>query len=568
MRRPGCAVARPRAPGSSGWKKAPTTAPRRTSSRCCKGCTHEQAAASGQARLRRPRAPGAARGRGAVRRRPRSRARARAGLRPQARRAQPTRCRARCEGAAAPQRADSRVAQGCRGGRDRRARAQHSLDPAARRARGRQPRRRGQRLALARRARPRQAAGADHGRGARPARRARLPEAPAEERGVALPDAREPRAAQGRPRAPAAHQALGGVANMSAAPELARTLTVTTPGAPARPPAIPGRADPPALARRLSVRLSNEWLPRAAWTISRTGRLGLVGIGLLLAAALFLFSTHLKVAADIEALRADLAAAQSETRTVAADKVADPATALRALPARTDMPAILRQLFNKATQARLAVNTGKYEINATRSSGVVRYQIAFPVTGPYPQIRAFIDATLATMPAVALSDLVLDRKAIADGNVDAQIRMTVYTVATGTIGLPGAGPATAVPGGQASAHASEARPASDRVVAPTRSAALFAQHSWYVLPPAPPPAPSPPPPEPTAPPFPYTFVGSFGPEGDRPVFFLAQGDRVIDARVGDRLDGVYQFESAAGGQLVFVYLPLNIRHTLAAGASQ
>jgi len=355
---------------------------------------------------------------------------------------------------------------------------------------------------------------------------------------------------------------------MSAAPELARTLTVTTPGAPARPPAIPGRADPPALARRLSVRLSNEWLPRAAWTLSRTGRLGLVGIGLLLAAALFLFSTHLKVAADVEALRADLAAAQSEARTVAADKVADPATALRALPARTDMPAILRQLFNKATQARLAVNTGKYEINATRSSGVVRYQIAFPVTGPYPQIRAFIDATLATMPAVALSDLVLDRKAIADGNVDAQIRMTVYTVATGTIGLPGAGPATAVPGGQASAHASEARPASDRVVAPTRSAALFAQHSWYVLPPAPPPAPSPPPPEPTAPPFPYTFVGSFGPEGDRPVFFLAHGDRVIDARVGDRLDGVYQFESAAGGQLVFVYLPLNIRHTLAAGASQ
>ena len=234
---------------------------------------------------------------------------------------------------------------------------------------------------------------------------------------------------------------------MSAAPELARTLTVTTPGAPARLPAIRGRADAPTLARRLSVRLSNEWLPRAAWTISRTGRPGLVGIGLLLAAALFLFSTYLKVAADIEALRADLAAAQSGARTAAADKVADPATAMRALPARTDMPAILRQLFNKATQARLAVDTGKYEINSTRSSGVVRYQIAFPVTGPYPQIRAFVDATLATMPAVALSDLVLDRKAIADGNVEAQIRMTVYTVATGTIGLPGAGPATAAPGG-------------------------------------------------------------------------------------------------------------------------
>ncbi len=61
---------------------------------------------------------------------------------------------------------------------------------------------------------------------------------------------------------------------------------------------------------------------------------------------------------------------------------------------------------------------------------MVRYQIAFPVTGPYPQIRAFIDSTLATMPAVGLSELVLERKSIADVNVEAQLRMTVYTRST------------------------------------------------------------------------------------------------------------------------------------------
>ena len=353
---------------------------------------------------------------------------------------------------------------------------------------------------------------------------------------------------------------------MSAAPKLARV--VTAPVDAERPPATPDRADAPARARRLAVRLSNEWLPRAAWTISRTGRPGLVGIALLLAAALFLFSTHLTVATEVEALRADVAAAQGQARTAAADKVADPGTAMLVLPARNDMPAILRQVFNKATHARLAVDTGKYEINAMGSSGIVRYQIAFPVTGPYPQIRTFIDATLATLPAVALNDLVFDRKLIADGDVDAQIRMTVYTAATGTIRLPGARAATAMPGQQASPPPSELRPASDRVVVPTHAAALFAQHSWYVLPPAPPPAAPPPPPEPTAPAFPYTFIGSFAPEDHPPVFFLAHGDRVIDARVGDRIDGVYQFESAAGGQLVFVYLPLNIRQSLAAGVSQ
>ncbi|HEX9051766.1 MAG TPA: hypothetical protein VF841_14645, partial [Anaeromyxobacter sp.] len=121
---------------------------------------------------------------------------------------------------------------------------------------------------------------------------------------------------------------------------------------------------------------------------------------------------------------------------------------------------------------------------------------------------------------------------------------------------------------RAAPRPAEARTAPDRVVAPTNASALFAQHSWYVLPPAPLPPPPPPPPEPTAPPFPYTFLGSFAPKGELPVFFLARGDRLIDARVGDRLDGVYQLESAAGGQLVFVYIPLDVRQTLAAGASK
>lgn len=117
----------------------------------------------------------------------------------------------------------------------------------------------------------------------------------------------------------------------------------------------------------------------------------------------------------------------------------------------------------------------------------------------------------------------------------------------------------------------EAHPASDRVVAPRHAAALFAQHSWVVVKPAsmPKPAPPPPPPpEPTAPPLPYTFVGSLTREGHPPVFFLANGARVIDAHVGDRLDGIYQLESAAGGQLVFVYLPLNIRQNLPAGVAK
>jgi len=364
-------------------------------------------------------------------------------------------------------------------------------------------------------------------------------------------------------------------------------------GVAAGPLAKPGPADSPVLARRLGLRLHGEWLPRVAWSVNRTGRLGLLGIALLVAAALFYFSTHRRVVAEVQALRADLAAAQGRTSPATLDQVAGPATAMRALPARTDMPAILRQLFNGATQAHLAIDTSKYEIKETKTSNVVRYHITFPVTGPYPHIRSFLDATLSTMPAVALNELGLERKSIGDGDVEAQLRMTVYTVEKDPGDRPRAESATSAPGRQGvanpvatfgelagaagQAHAtprtSEGSSTSGRVIAPSHAGALFAQHSWVVLKPVavappPPPAPEPPPPPPTAPPLPFTFVGSYSPQGERPVFFLSSKDHVISAHVGDELDGVYKFEGAAGGQLVFVYLPLNIRQNLAAGASK
>jgi hypothetical protein len=116
--------------------------------------------------------------------------------------------------------------------------------------------------------------------------------------------------------------------------------------------------------------------------------------------------------------------------------------------------------------------------------------------------------------------------------------------------------------------AQPARAAPTRVADATRAADLFASHSWYVPPPPPPPAAPAPPAAPSAPPFPYTFVGSYAPDGDKPVFFLARADRVIDAHVGDHLDGVYEFESADGGQLVFNYLPLGVRQSLPGGVGR
>ena len=124
----------------------------------------------------------------------------------------------------------------------------------------------------------------------------------------------------------------------------------------------------------------------------------------------------------------------------------------------------------------------------------------------------------------------------------------------------------------ATANATAARHASgsphglgERIADPAAAGSLFAAHSWYVAPPPPPPvvntAPAPPP-KPTAPPLPYTLIGSYTPDGERTVFFLSAGDRVHDVHIGDTLENTYSIDSYNNGQLVLTYKPLNEKQQL------
>jgi hypothetical protein len=109
-----------------------------------------------------------------------------------------------------------------------------------------------------------------------------------------------------------------------------------------------------------------------------------------------------------------------------------------------------------------------------------------------------------------------------------------------------------------------------RVIESKAVEALFHTQSWYVAPPPPPPAPVvvvvPPPP--TAPPLPFTVMGSYARPGDAAVYFLTRGDRVFDVHIGDTIDNTYSVDSADNGVLTLTYKPLNIQQTLPIGVSQ
>lgn len=94
----------------------------------------------------------------------------------------------------------------------------------------------------------------------------------------------------------------------------------------------------------------------------------------------------------------------------------------------------------------------------------------------------------------------------------------------------------------------------------------FGTASWTPPPPPPPPPAAPvappPPPPPTAPPLPFSFVGLLEQKSSKPTAFLAKGEALVVAGVGDVIDGTYRVESLSPSGVVVTYLPLNQRQTL------
>jgi hypothetical protein len=57
-------------------------------------------------------------------------------------------------------------------------------------------------------------------------------------------------------------------------------------------------------------------------------------------------------------------------------------------------------------------------------------------------------------------------------------------------------------------------------------------------------------------------------EGNSRIIMLTRGDRLLTVAVGDVIENTYKVESLKGGQLTFVYLPLDIKQTLNTGVTQ
>lgn len=88
--------------------------------------------------------------------------------------------------------------------------------------------------------------------------------------------------------------------------------------------------------------------------------------------------------------------------------------------------AALRRLFEAADEAGLELPQGEYRLTEVKDAHLRRYQLSLPVSGSYPEIRAFIARALNADPALALTAIQLRRERIENTDLDVLLNFTLY----------------------------------------------------------------------------------------------------------------------------------------------
>lgn len=183
------------------------------------------------------------------------------------------------------------------------------------------------------------------------------------------------------------------------------------------------------------LRNPRDWLLQQRafmrYQIRRLGRGNLAGM-LLIAAALVLQLTLVrgtrqetrKTQEQIEALRSG-SAKTNESRPTSAKREAG------VFPGPEARESILVRIYALAGQQGLSLENGEYRLipdttQKATSGNLAKYQLSLPLRGQYPALRAWLANVMNEMPTLALDDFSLKRDTVANPEVEARVRFTLY----------------------------------------------------------------------------------------------------------------------------------------------
>jgi hypothetical protein len=213
--------------------------------------------------------------------------------------------------------------------------------------------------------------------------------------------------------------APGALVEATRAPETAAGALAAL-AKPVVPLALPARTS---AVERLKLGAS-QLLPYSQYQLARLGVAGQAGLAALTAAAIVAVSALIPAQHALQTLTAELSRAGHAAATLAPNQVVPPLIAT--LPTRVQISGVIGQIVAEAKTAGVSLDTGRYVYTPAKGGEIARYELEFPVKAPYRDIRTFIDRTLTAVPAAALGKLRVERKAVGDAVVNADVGFVVF----------------------------------------------------------------------------------------------------------------------------------------------
>lgn len=172
----------------------------------------------------------------------------------------------------------------------------------------------------------------------------------------------------------------------------------------------------------------------------KLGIWGLLGLSLIIGSSFFYISKIPPLNESTEALVLAHHVAQSQDNVDTAQQEAVPvqnteeeiATFYERFPEAKRLPEVLATINQLADQQKIVLNSGDYKLNkikptsASNRKTLTKYEITFPVKGPYTQIRTFVADVLEKLPAIALTDIQMSRESTMDSSVESKLVFTLF----------------------------------------------------------------------------------------------------------------------------------------------
>lgn len=151
----------------------------------------------------------------------------------------------------------------------------------------------------------------------------------------------------------------------------------------------------------------------------------LVSLAVAFFAIVFGFSVNGDLRSQLDALDAQLAEAAARAQAASGAQPGSAAALIASLPARDDLPRVLALVERNASANGIELAQGAYSVRPGQEGGLSRFVVELPVTGPYLDIRRFVDGVLADVPSATLENIRLERKKVADRGVEAEVRFAI-----------------------------------------------------------------------------------------------------------------------------------------------